>query len=95
MLTNHNERVKAMANLYHYCKGCESGCDSSEAASKQSHGLCDPCDGCFNYSSPACLDCDAPVFANFEADCDGAGASDRHNQLTALAYVLIESSLKR
>ena len=60
-----------MANNKHpftYCEGCPEQCPSkAEAERKQAQKLCDPCDSCWNVSSPACLDCDTPDFSGYEA----------------------------
>jgi hypothetical protein len=58
-----------IAQRFDYCIGCPEACVTiAEVEQKQARKLCDPCDGCFNFSSPACSDCDAPSYQNFEFD---------------------------
>lgn len=52
--------------LYNFCEGCPEACDKAKAERLMSARTCDPCDACFNESSPVCTDC-GDDFANFEA----------------------------
>ena len=72
--------------LFTCCQHCVEGC-RTEAERQRKH--CDPCDGCFNLASPACLTCEA--FSNFEpvSDdatglCGGEQPDDAHDLTEAL-----------
>ena len=56
-----------IAGPFSFCAGCPQNCNGQQASKALTQKVCDPCDGCFNYSSPACLDC-GDNFGNFEAD---------------------------
>ena len=61
--------------VYDFCANCPEGCDAAQAAELIERKTCDPCDCCFNYSSPACLDC-GDKYSNYEAATDRDGDGD-------------------
>lgn len=74
---NMSKQNGQIAKLFDYCIGCPEACATvAEVEQKQAHKLCDPCDGCFNHSSPACSDCDGPSYQNFEFDAGEYKAAD-------------------
>ena len=77
-----------VAGPYSFCAGCPQKCNDKQAKQAFAHKTCDPCDACFNYGSPACLDC-GDNFGNFEFD---GGQSKADDLATAL---LFNSMLKK